>query len=121
MIRLLAEIIVWLPVASGAVLFTVNALPFNCKLPCEMVSAGSVPSVVRMIGCEPKLTVAPPLRVAARPAPAAFKVVLPLKLKVVMADTSNVAPAAMLMFGVLETEPVAPSAKVPALMVVAPL
>ena len=67
----------------------------------------------------------PPVIVACVPAevpvPLALNVVLLLSEKVVSADTSNVAPAAMEMFAELLMEPPTPNASVPALMVVPPV
>jgi hypothetical protein len=81
---------------------------------------------VKEIGCDPKLTVVPPLMVAAVepvvvPVPLALNVVLLLKAKTATADTSKVAPAAMEIVAELLMEPVLPKASVPALMVVAPV
>lgn len=84
-----------------------------------------VGAMVRISGCAFRLTVAPPLMTAAVPAvmpvPLAFKLVLLLKLKVPMADTSLVAPAAMLREAELLMEPLTPNVSVPALMMVLPM
>jgi hypothetical protein len=53
--------------------------------------------------------------------PLALKLLLLVKAKAVMADTSNVAPAAMEIDAELLMEPFAPSANVPALTVVLPV
>ena len=59
--------------------------------------------------------------VAAEAEPLALKLVLLLKLKVVMADTSSVVPARIEICAELLMEPFAPNASVPLLMVVVPV
>ena len=58
---------------------------------------------------------------ATGPVPAARKTLLPVRLYALMADTSNVAPAAIAISGVLLMAAVAPSASVPAFRIVLPV
>ena len=74
-----------------------------------------------MMGCEPRLTVVPPLRVAGLVVPPALKVVLALNVKAEMAETSNAPPAPIATFDEPLMEPLGPRARVPVLMVVLPV
>jgi hypothetical protein len=82
---------------------------------------------INVMGCVPKLAPVAdaPLIVAAVlptvvPVPLAFKTALLLKVQLLMAETSKVAPAAMVILGELLIEPVLPKASTPWLMRVLP-
>jgi hypothetical protein len=113
-------------------LLTVIVLLLSVSAPWEMTSAGCVVSPLNVagvnvsaIGCDPRMTVVPPLMAAAVepivvPVPLALKMGLGLKVNVALADTSKVAPAAIEICGVALIEALVPSTSVPPLMLVMP-
>ena len=123
------------PSAVPVALLTVSALLFSVSEAFVTSKAGCAVSPVNAVGvktsetaCVPRLTdpadaplMSAALVPATGPVPAARKTLLPVRLYALMADTSNVAPAAIAISGVLLMAAVAPSASVPAFRIVLPV
>ena len=107
--------------AAPPVVILMTVLPDSVIPPPGILNdgvAGAVPSKASETVLDPQLTV--PLMVA--PAALTFKVWLALNVNPEdRPETSNVAPPATLMLGLLAIEPLPLRASVPALMVVFPL